>query len=251
VPATARAYYVGQLGKYVPGKALALIMRGAMVQGPGVRLGVALVTSFYEVLTTMAAGALLAAVLFLWQPPAALDLEWDPAWLGLLLLVVVGVPLLPGVFNRLVRRASARFRQVESLQMPPLRAGTLLLGLAVTGAGWLLLGVSLWAMLYAVLPEPPALTAELWGRCTAVIGLAYVAGFLMVFMPGGLGAREFFLSALLVPELSSQPAEEAAAVVALVVVLLRLTWTLAELIVAAVVWWLPRENAECRMRNAE
>src|SRR5205823_12180519 len=56
--AAVRAYYVGQLGKYVPGKALALLVRGTMVQGPGVRLGVALITAFYEVLTTMAAGAL-------------------------------------------------------------------------------------------------------------------------------------------------------------------------------------------------
>src|SRR5438067_1020280 len=53
-PATVRAYYIGHLGKYVPGKAWALLMRGNLVRGPGVRLGVAIITAFYEVLTTMA-----------------------------------------------------------------------------------------------------------------------------------------------------------------------------------------------------
>src|SRR5262245_14013505 len=33
VLATVRAYYVGHLGKYIPGKALALLMRGALVRG--------------------------------------------------------------------------------------------------------------------------------------------------------------------------------------------------------------------------
>ena len=52
-----RAYYLGHLGKYLPGKAWALLVRGMVARGPNVRLGVAVVTGFYEVLTTMAAGA--------------------------------------------------------------------------------------------------------------------------------------------------------------------------------------------------
>ena len=55
-----RAYYISQLGKYLPGKAWALMMRGGLIKGPEVKLGVALITTFYEVLTTMASGALLA-----------------------------------------------------------------------------------------------------------------------------------------------------------------------------------------------
>jgi hypothetical protein len=73
----ARAYYVSHLGKYVPGKAWALLLRGTMVRGPDVRLGVAILSSFYEVLTTMAAGALVAAALFAWQPGRP-----PPAWPG-------------------------------------------------------------------------------------------------------------------------------------------------------------------------
>src|SRR5207248_4039587 len=60
---TVRAYYIGQLGKYVPGKAWALLLRANLIHPFGVGRGMATLTAFYEVLTTMASGALLALVL--------------------------------------------------------------------------------------------------------------------------------------------------------------------------------------------
>jgi uncharacterized membrane protein YbhN (UPF0104 family) len=158
---------------------------------------------------------------------------------GVLLLALVGVPLLPGVFNRLVARLAARFQNVESFRLPRLATRTLLLGLAATACGWSLLGVSLWAVLQAVLPAPEPLTGPLWARCTAMVGLAYVAGFLAVFLPSGVGLRELILLALLPPLLADQPVESPAAVAAAAVLLLRLVWTAAELLVAAGVYWLP------------
>jgi uncharacterized membrane protein YbhN (UPF0104 family) len=229
---TLRAYYIGHLGKYVPGKAVALLMRASLVAGPDVRLGVAVITSFYEVLTTMAAGALLAAVLFLWQPPAIAQDMWHPALTGLMLLVVCGVPLLPGVFNLLVRRLAARFERVESFRLPPLRLGTLVGGLLLTGCGWLLMGLALWALLQGVLPEPAHLTPESWASYVATIGLGYVAGFVILVVPGGVGVREFLLQALLSPM-------GPRAVVTATVLLLRLVWTAAELIVACALFFFP------------
>ena len=92
-----RAYFMGHLGKYVPGKAWALLLRGGLVRGPEVRFGVAIITSFYEVLTTMAAGSLAAAVVFFFLPPHVPGLDWHPLLTGLLLLGLCGVPLMPGV----------------------------------------------------------------------------------------------------------------------------------------------------------
>ena len=60
------------LGKYLPGKAWALVLRATLIRGPEVRLSVAGLSSFYEVLTTMAAGVLLAALLFGLQVPSNL-----------------------------------------------------------------------------------------------------------------------------------------------------------------------------------
>jgi hypothetical protein len=237
--ATARAYYLGHLGKYLPGKAWALLLRGTTVRGPGVGLGPAIITAFYEVLTTMAAGALLAAVLFACQPPAAVGLTWDPVLVGVLLLALVGVPLLPAVFNRLVGRLAARFRAVESLRLPSLRERTLVEGLALTACGWALLGLSLWAALQAILPEPGALTASTWAQYTAMVALAYVAGFLTLFMPGGVGVREVLLQVLLTPELAARHINAPEGVAAAAVLLLRLVWTAAELGLAALIYCFP------------
>jgi hypothetical protein len=240
VPATVRAYYLGHLGKYVPGKAWALLLRGNLVRGPDVRLGVAIITSFYEVLTTMASGALLAAVLFAVAPPAALaDLEVHPVLVGVLLLALLGIPLLPAVFNRLVGRLAERFQTVESFRLPRLRAATLLGGLAVTGCGWLVLGVSLWATVQAVVPEPQPLTPGLWARYVAMVGLSYVAGFLAFMLPSGVGVREGVLEGFLAPELAARGVAEGATVATVVVLVLRLLWTTAELVTAAAVYWLP------------
>src|SRR5439155_13018347 len=72
-----RAYYLGMMGKYLPGKAWALVFRATLSQGPGVRVGIATMTSFYEVLTTMTSGVLQAAILFaLLAPHTSEYLHW-------------------------------------------------------------------------------------------------------------------------------------------------------------------------------
>jgi glycosyltransferase 2 family protein len=235
--ATIRAYYIGHLGKYLPGKALALLMRGALVRGPEVRLSIAILTAFLEVLTTMAAGALCAAVLFSVEAPRAAGLPYHPVLVGVVLLGLCSLPLLPGVFNWLAGRLARRFSVVESLQLPRLRTVVMGQGLLITGVGWGLLGVSLWALVQGVLSETQPLTPDAWARYTAMMALAYVAGFLAIIMPGGVGVREFVLTTFLAPELATTGEPRALAAVA--VLLLRVVWTAAELVLAAVVYWLP------------
>jgi hypothetical protein len=235
---TIKAHYISQLGKYLPGKAWALMMRGTLIAGTETRLGVAIIATFYEVLTAMASGALLAGVLLVIDPPVLVSDSVHPALIGLVLMAVCGVPLLPGVFNRIVGRLAQRFQNVESFRLPRLQITTLLGGLATTSGLWVCNGLSLWAMLQGVMPEGPPLTWHLWARLTAILALAYVGGFVAVVVPGGLGVREWLLDRFLGPELwgGSGVAEPATAVI---VILLRLAWTAAELVVAAFLWWLP------------
>jgi len=237
VAATLRAYFIGHLGKYLPGKAIALLMRGALVRGPSVRFSVAIVTGFIEVLTTMAAGALCAAALFSVEAPRAAGLPYHPVLIGVVLLGLCGLPLLPGVFNLLVGRLARRFQAVEALQLPRLSNRLLVQGLGITGCGWALLGDSLWALVQGVLPETEALTPDGWARYTAMMALAYVAGFLALVMPGGVGVREFVLTLFLAPELTNTGEPRALAAVA--VLLLRLVWTAGELLLAGGVYWIP------------
>jgi uncharacterized membrane protein YbhN (UPF0104 family) len=70
-----------------------------------------------------------------------------------------------------------------------------------------------------------------------MMALAYVAGFLAIIMPGGVGVREFVLTLFLAPELTTT--DEPRALAAVAVLLLRVVWTATELVLAAVVYWLP------------
>ncbi len=59
----ARAYYCGHLGKYIPGKAMVLVIRAALVKDRGCRPLTATVTASYETLTMMGTGVALGAAL--------------------------------------------------------------------------------------------------------------------------------------------------------------------------------------------
>lgn len=256
-----RAYYVGRLGQYVPGKAVAVVLRTGLASGPAVKAGYAALTTFYEVLTTMAAGVLLAAGLGLvLLPDTSMAEAWralprlvragqiDPALLGrgpltlvaLGLFAAIAVPLLPPVFNRLVHRLSLPFREKDAAPLALLEARVLPEGLLLTMTGWAVLGASTWAALRATVPALPW-TWGLWGRVSAFMGLAYVLGF-AASLPGGLGVRELFLTVFLASELVRELGlgeAEAGGTALAAVVVLRLTWTVAELVTAAAVWWLP------------
>ncbi len=258
-----RAHYVGQMGKYLPGKAWALILRSSIVRGPHVRIGIAVMTSFYEVLTTMATGALFGLVFFCVQVPnwsAPIDwhdlgrllpragvqaAEMDPriiTLLALVLLIPEAIPVIPPVFNWLSHRIAMPFRDADSAPLPRVRPISLLEGLVFTTGCWLMMGASLWAILQAVMHEPPAFTLSRWAEYTAFVGLSYVAGFVMIVVPSGLGIREFFLLLFLVPQMSQGLAENSAegrTTAALAVLLLRLVWTAAELVIVGIVYWLP------------
>jgi hypothetical protein len=269
---TLRAYYIGHLGKYLPGKAWALFLRASLARGNGVGLGLATVTSFYEVLVTMTGGVLVAAVLFLLLAPdttTRLDLDnlrrivrlEEPegelgrrplVGMALGLLLPLGTIIAPPVFNRLMHRMSLPFRDKIMGPLPRFRWAYLAEGLLLTGTGWVVLGGSLVAALHAVLGSGPAWSPAMLGRMPAIMGLAYVFGFVILFAPSGLGVREFFLVLFLTPDLvvllssdgSAVARETAQGVAVLVVVLLRLVWTAAEMVAAGVLWPMRTESPE-------
>jgi glycosyltransferase 2 family protein len=258
-----RGYYVGQMGKYLPGKAWALVMRASVAGGPDLPLSVGVLTSFYEVLTTMAGGVLTAAVIFWFLVPAqGTGFDWATIKSIFLLQageevahnrnLLVAVALLfftplflvitPVLFNRLIRRLN-RFASFAA-EAPRLRPQHLLMGLCVTSGTWLTFGLSGWSMLCGVTANPPAFEAAAACRIAGYIALAYVAGFFILIVPSGLGVREYFLLLCLTPELSKLlPAGEAPAVAAVLVLMLRLVWTLGDLVMAGLLYWLPVEAA--------
>lgn len=225
--ASIRAFYIGHLGKYLPGKAAVVLLRAGLVRGPQVDTTVAATAVFVETLTTMAVGAVLAAAILgmLYHEQRQLLL----AAIGMAALA--GVPALPPVFRKVVRllrvtRASASLDAgLDGLRWPLMIGGWFVLG-----ASWFVLGLSLWAALKA-LPEPPPglddLTRSL-PLLTLCCAFALVAGFVSM-LPAGAGVREAVVLAVLVPAYG-----EVAAIVA--AVLLRLVWLLAEVVVSIILY---------------
>ena len=262
--ASMRTYFIATLGKYVPGKAMALVMRIGMMRAEGVSAFIAGKTTFCEVLTTMASGTILAVGLFilfgpvapaanLWETVTALvrlDLSPDHPIDGWALVVVcLGLsaitlgPIFPPFVNLIAARLSIR-------PVPKLRMRWLIGGLAQIMPAWVLMGVGLACAFQAIPGAELPWTLPVLGRLTAIMGLSYVAAFLL-WTPGGLGVREFLLGLLLAPELAGRGDEVwVAGRVVLAVLLLRVAWTVAELLAAGALYWV-RVSPHIRVSEPE
>jgi uncharacterized membrane protein YbhN (UPF0104 family) len=211
-------------------------MRVGYARAAGVRTSVAAISATYETLTTIAAGAVVAAVLF-----PLLETERSAmGWKALGLLAIAGIPILPGVFNWIAARLARPFLPAGAAELPRLRLSSLLGGLLQSSIGWMCLGTSLLTLLYAVRRDGEDAVRLPWLVCLAYVSLSYVAGFLTLPAPGGLGVREAIMQQLLADRLGDHMGDEAAATFAVVVVLLlRLIWTITELSMAGLSSLLP------------
>jgi glycosyltransferase 2 family protein len=245
-PATLRAYSMGHLGKYVPGKAMAVVLRVAGVRKWVTSVRIALVTTLLETLTMMAVGAFLAAVI----STLVLRLEARLTVIGLAMAAAAGLPTLPPVARRLARIGMARMKPNPQLETPASNSADisanldrinlrlLALGWGAAAVCWTLLGMSLWATLTAIGVDRAQPVEDL-PRLVAAVAFAVVAGFLSM-LPGGLVVRDALLMQLLVPVCGKANSLVAA-------VLLRLVWLVTEVAVCGILYVVARS----RERGAE
>ncbi|MCC7083611.1 MAG: flippase-like domain-containing protein [Pirellulales bacterium] len=229
--AALRAYFIGHLGKYVPGKAMVVVLRSGLIRGLSVKPVMAVVAVFYETFTTMACGAVLAAMLLVVMRHESTGLIF--ASLGL--AAIVGLPTLPPAFSRLLRLTRIA-RTEPDLTAEPIRlsAKLLLRGWATIGVGWFFGGASLWAALRAI----GVANAELFAMlplCTAVTALAVVLGFVSM-LPAGFGVREVVLLELLAPRLNEISPGNGDTAALIAVIVLRLIWFIAEVLASAILY---------------
>jgi hypothetical protein len=192
-----RGYLVSHLGKYVPGKALVVVMRVALVHPFGARPASAAIATFYETLVMMAAGGMVATLGFLTGiedrfPIVALGHQLQiPLWLlGVGAAVGFLIVVEPAVFPMLGRKATKAFKSVGDDAFPRFTYRLLAEGLLLSALAWVLLGLSQVAVLKGIGVETPS---SLWPRVLASVALATVAGFAVPISPGGLGVREWVL----------------------------------------------------------
>ncbi len=229
---TLRAYYIGHLGKYVPGKAMVVILRTGLIRSHRVSTPLAAVSVFFETLTMMAVGAFVAALIL----AVAFQDQLLLCALAFGLAVASALPTLPPVFRQILRltRVGKRHPEIAD-QIEQFDLTTLLRGWIAMFVAWILLGVSFWAVLQSMGIPGPSLLRSLPGY-VASVSLATVAGFLSL-IPGGAFVREAILTGITGPSLG-----EGVALVAAVV--LRLVWLVSEMVISGMLYWFGRPRGE-------
>jgi hypothetical protein len=179
----ARIWTVSSLGKYLPGKVWAVAGMAVMAQRAGVGAGPATASAVILQVLAIGTGAAVAALTG-WSSlrSAYPEVEGGLAALLVLSLVAAGVLLWPESVRKVVRMA-APDAAVGSLTAP---GGAVAFGLAANTIAWLGYGVALWLLARGLLPGAGLSLL----RAIAVFTASYLAGFLALFAPGGIGVRE-------------------------------------------------------------
>lgn len=232
-----RAYYVGNMGKYVPGKAMVLVIRGSMVKDAGGNSMLAGVTAAYETLVAMAAGGMLGLAL---APVAFGEAFWsrlpmNMVWLRgnpylfpslVVLATFATTPISAWIFTKVGRKTMTR--EASEGEVPPAISAALISnGVVVTSLGWVCHAFSLGFVIQSVSKTPFDLTG--FPTWLTACSLSIVGGFVVLFAPGGLGVRE----GILIEALKDQP-QIGPAMAVVVAGLLRAVWFVTELIAAGV-----------------
>lgn len=211
--AVVRVFFLGQLGKYLPGSVWPVLAQMELGRGQGVPRPRAGAAAAVSLVLSVVVALLVAVVALPWGHPGALDRY---GWVFLALPVGL-LALSPPVLARLLAAA------LRLLRRPPLERplGLAAIGRAAAGSAlaWVLQGAGVW-VLARDLGARGATAAPL---AVASFALAWVAGFLVLVAPAGAAVREVALTALLLPVLP----QAAGLLVALVA---RLEFTVADLL---------------------
>ncbi|QDV48787.1 lysylphosphatidylglycerol synthase transmembrane domain-containing protein [Gimesia fumaroli] len=204
---TARAYYGGHLGKYIPGKVSVLLIRATLLKEFGVRVSVSALTAAYETLAVMGVGL----VVFLALVPHVFNsdqlAEW-PAWIQsiqarpllvpilFLFVLFVSLPLVSRLLNLVSKKITKSEVEASAAEpRPSISIRLLYVGVFVFLISWILHGLSLGLILTSLGNSGP--NWHEWPLWTAAISAAFSLGFAALFAPAGLGVREGLIAAIL------------------------------------------------------
>lgn len=173
-------YYVGEIGKYLPGGVWPVVGRGEMAVRGGMRRSVAYSSVLFSLAVLYLAALLLAAGLL---PVVLVSGGSSSTPMLLVLLMPVGlVALHPRVLGAVLALGARLIRRESGVDLPswPAMIGLVLRYLPA----WVLIGSATWAV-------AKALDAEIgWFEVCFATVLSWSAGFLVAPAPGGVGVRE-------------------------------------------------------------
>jgi glycosyltransferase 2 family protein len=178
----ARIWTVSSLGKYLPGKVWAIAGMAVMSQRAGVAPWAATGSAVVLQVLAVGTGAALAGL----TGAGALEAAHPGARAALALMVagaVLGVGLLlwPPLLRQLLRFAAPGS---VADRAPSVRG--IVFGILANLIAWVGYGTALWLLARGLLPG----VRLAWLPAIAVFAASYLAGFLALFAPGGIGVRE-------------------------------------------------------------
>ena len=218
---TFRAWWVSQIVKYIPGKAMVLIVRTGMLQDPKIETTVVAASVFVETLTMMAVGSLLSFVVLLtvnWQELNTLfgnltslgdiaKLMENNAFIttaaALVMFVGMGLPTWPPAMRFLVKILGVgKLNPTAAKKLGGVPYQVLIVGWITICAGWFIQGLGLWATLRALGVDASLRDLPM---NAATVAMSTVAGFISL-IPGGAGVRELVQTELMVGDYGQGPA---------------------------------------------
>ena len=182
--AAIQIWFISNLGKYIPGKVWSIGAMSALARESGVSSVAAVGSSLVVNLINLLAAGLVVML----AGSRRLAGSGFATTLVLFVTAVAAAPWLLPRLARIARRVSGR--EIPEPQIPPL---VMVMALAGCCFAWTLYGIAFRELAVALLGAPAGPPSAY----TAVFTLSYLAGYVAVFAPGGLGVREDLLATLL------------------------------------------------------
>ena len=180
----ARIWFVSNLGKYVPGKVWQIGAMTVLAEQSGVPAIAAVGSSLVVNLVNLLAGMLVVLV-------TAARLIEGASVIPMLAIATASALATPWLLPLLARLASSVLRRpIAEPSVPP---SAIFLALAGCTVAWTMYGVAFRLLAAALFGATSGTTASY----VAVFTLSYLAGYVFLLSPGGLGAREEVLQRLL------------------------------------------------------
>lgn len=219
-----RIFFVGQVGKYLPGAVWPVLAQMELGQAQRIPRRRSATVAVITILVSLAAGLIVAAICTLAGLTGSTTAGYGWAFIAApVLLVTLHPRVLNPAIDRLLRLARRPAQEV------PLSGRAVVSATLWAVLYWVLNGLSVW-MLAVRLGAPDGRTFLL---ATGGFAFAWCAGFLVVLAPAGAGVREVVLVASLSPVLDTGKATAVA-------LASRLLTTIADLLAAGLAGWLGR-----------
>jgi uncharacterized membrane protein YbhN (UPF0104 family) len=198
-----RIWFVSNLGKYLPGKVWAIGAMAVLAREAGASPTAATGSSIINALVNIAAGFVVVALAGAGEVLATNPVLRTASWI-VLAASAIGLAFGPQLLTWTVATATRLFRR-PNVALPDISRGTLAIVFAANVTAWIAYGVGFGLFWHALLGSGGGISMAVLAVYTA----SYLAGYLALFAPGGIGVREAALAGLLVSLRLATPGDAA------------------------------------------